>query len=174
LSDSKINIEKIDVSNLHELQIVGRQTFLETFSNGNTEEDMNKYLAEKFSIEQLSNELSNPNSEFYFAKIEKQVVGYLKLNFGQAQTEDNNQDGVEIERIYVLKQYHGRKVGQVLYNKALEIAKEKKADYVWLGVWDKNPRAIRFYEKNGFIEYDKHVFVLGIEKQTDIMMKLKL
>ena len=135
---------------------------------------MDKYLAENFSIELLSNELCNPSSEFYLARIEKEVVGYLKLNFGQAQTEKDNHDGVEIERIYVLKQYHGKKVGQVLYSKAMEIAKMRNARYVWLGVWEKNPRAIRFYEKNGFIEYGKHVFVLGNDKQTDLMMKLKI
>ena len=71
MNDIKINTEKIDISNLNQLQIVGRQTFFETYSIGNTEEDMNKYLADKFSVEQLSNELNNPNSKFYFAKIEK-------------------------------------------------------------------------------------------------------
>lgn len=171
---NKINIEKVNLADLKELQIIGRQTFFETFSNENTEEDMNKYLAEKFSVEQLSNELTNPNSEFYFAKIKKEVVGYLKLNFGKAQTEVSNQDGIEIERIYVLKKFHGKKVGQALYDISLKTAKEKNMYFVWLGVWEKNPRAIRFYEKNGFVEFDKHIFVLGNDKQTDIMMKLKL
>ena len=174
MRDIKVNIEQIDIANLVELQNVGRRTFYETYSNENTEEDMDKYLAENFSIELLSNELCNPSSEFYLARIEKEVVGYLKLNFGQAQTGKDNHDGVEIERIYVLKQYHGKKVGQVLYSKAMEIAKRRNSRYVWLGVWEKNPRAIRFYEKNGFIEYDKHVFVLGNDKQTDLMMKLKI
>jgi len=169
-----INIQKIDSSNLNDLQIIGRQTFYETFTLENNEEDMSKYLDEKFSHKQLRKELINLNSEFYFAKIEKQIVGYLKLNFEDAQTEKNNLNGIEIERIYVLKEYHGKKVGQVIYNKALEIANSKKAHYVWLGVWEENPRAIRFYEKNGFVEFDKHVFVLGDDKQTDIMMKLKL
>ncbi len=81
---------------------------------------------------------------------------------------------LEIERIYVLKEYHGKKVGQLLYENAIKIAKSKNAEYVWLGVWEKNPRAIRFYEKNGFVAFDKHIFKLGNDKQTDIMMKLKI
>ena len=171
---NKINIEKVMPSKLNELQIIVKQTFSETFSDKNTEDDMNRYLTENCSIEQLSNELHNPDSEFYFAKIENEIVGYLKLNFGQAQNEISNQDGFEIQRIYVLKKYHGKKVGQILFARVLKIAKERNAHYVWLCVWEKNPRAIRFYEKNGFVEFDKHVFILGSDEQTDIMMKLKL
>jgi diamine N-acetyltransferase len=74
----------------------------------------------------------------------------------------------------VLKEFHGKKVGQKLYEKALTIARQKSIDYVWLGVWEKNFRAIRFYEKNGFIAFDNHIFRLGGSEQTDIMMKLKI
>lgn len=81
---------------------------------------------------------------------------------------------MEIERIYVLKEFHGKKVGQILYEKAIELAKGIDADFIWLGVWEENPRAIRFYEKNGFSAFDKHIFQLGNDEQTDIMMKLEL
>ena len=135
---------------------------------------MVKYLDKKFSVEQLTLEFNNNESEFYFAKISNKVVGYLKLNCGDAQTEIKDNKAIEIERIYVLKEYFGKKVGQVLYDKALNIANSKNAKYIWLGVWEENPRAIRFYKKNGFVEFDKHVFVLGDDEQTDIMMKLEL
>jgi len=102
------------------------------------------------------------------------VIGYLKLNFGESQTELKGDKALEIERIYVLKEFHGKKVGQLLYDKAIQVATETKADYVWLGVWEENPRAIAFYKKNGFVEFDKHIFRLGDEEQTDIMMKLQL
>jgi ribosomal protein S18 acetylase RimI-like enzyme len=72
------------------------------------------------------------------------------------------------------KEYHGKSVGQLLYDQAIKIARQKNADYVWLGVWEENPRAINFYKKNGFVEFDKHIFKLGNDEQTDIMMKLKL
>jgi diamine N-acetyltransferase len=74
----------------------------------------------------------------------------------------------------VLKEFHGKNVGKLLYEKALHIARQKNAGYVWLGVWEENHRAIRFYKKNGFKEFDKHIFRLGNDNQTDIMMKLNL
>ena len=166
-----MEIRRVTLHDIKLLQEIGRNTFLETFSESNTEENMVKYLAEGFSIEKLTEELNNAHSEFYFAVIEKDVVGYLKLNFGASQTELKDSSSLEIERIYVLRKYHGKKVGQVLYDKAIQVAKEKKVNYIWLGVWEENPRAIRFYEKNGFVEFDKHIFKLGEDEQTDIMMK---
>ena len=171
---TNIEIRKGTLSDLSVLQNIGRQTFSETFAEGNTEENMKKYLEEGFSNEKLTAELKNPDSEFYFAIQENEVIGYLKINHGQSQTELKDATAMEIERIYVLKDFHGKNVGQVLYQKAIDIAKEKNADYVWLGVWEENPRAINFYKKNGFVEFDKHIFVLGDDEQTDIMMRLEL
>ena len=162
------------MNDIGQLQKIGRQTFFETFSDKNTNENMTKYLDEGFSMEKLKIEIENENSVFYFAAIDKQVIGYLKLNFGESQTEIRGNQMMEIERIYVLKNFYGKKVGQMLFDKAIQIAREKDSDYVWLGVWEENPRAINFYRKNGFIEFDKHVFYLGDDAQTDIMMKLQL
>lgn len=169
-----INIKRVELKDLEQLQTVGRQIFFETFAESNTAENMKKYLDEGFSMPQLTNEINNPSSEFYFAILNNQVIGYLKINFGQAQTEMKNDNTLEIERIYVLKEFHGKKVGQVLYDKAFEIAKQSKVDYMWLGVWEENPKAINFYKKNGFVEFDKHIFMLGDDKQTDIMFQLFL
>lgn len=169
-----ITIQGVTVNDLAQLQKIGRKTFSETFSSGNTEENMNKYLVEGFSKEKLREELNNENSAFYFAVLDEKVIGYLKLNFGSSQTEIQDSISLEIERIYVLQEYYGKKVGQVLYEKALQVAEDKKVNYVWLGVWEENPRAIRFYQKNGFVEFDKHIFVMGDEEQTDIMMKKTL
>ena len=113
-------------------------------------------------------------SEFYFAQLNDENIGYLKINTGEAQTEKQEKNALEIERIYVLNEYHGKNVGQILYQKALEIANQNSNDFVWLGVWEENKRAIRFYEKNGFVAFDKHIFNLGNDAQTDIMMKLIL
>lgn len=169
-----IEITKVSLDDVDQLQKISKQTFSETFSAENSDENMAKYLEEGFSIEKLSKEIQDPNSEFYFASIGTNVIGYLKLNFGESQTELQDNQGLEIERIYVSKEFHGKQVGQVLYQKAIEIAKSKHSDFVWLGVWEENPRAINFYKKNGFVEFDKHIFKLGDDEQTDIMMKLRL
>lgn len=169
-----IHIQKVTISEVDQLQKIGKQTFYETFSASNTEANMTQYLQDGFSINKLTSELNDPHTEFYFATLDGTIIGYLKLNFGQSQTELQDEKALEIERIYVAQAFHGKQVGQVLYDKAVQVAKHKKADYIWLGVWEQNPRAIQFYKKNGFVEFDKHIFQLGNDKQTDIMMKLKL
>jgi len=169
-----IIIRKVSLNDIDQLQKIGQETFYDTFSESNSEENMKSYLEEKFSYEKLTAEITDENSEFYFATLKDEVIGYLKVNFGESQTELKDNKALEIERIYVSKEFHGKKVGQLLYDKAIEIAKEKNAEYVWLGVWEENLRALNFYQKNGFVEFDKHIFVLGDDEQTDLMMKLKL
>lgn len=165
---------RITLDDLEKLLKIGRKTFEETFSESNSEENMKNYLEEGFSKEKLTTEINNKDSEFYFAILKDEVIGYLKVNFGESQTELKDSKALEIERIYVSKEFHGKSVGQILYDKAIEIAKQKGSEYVWLGVWEENPRAISFYKKNGFVEFDKHIFRLGDDEQTDIMMKMKL
>ena len=174
MMELNITIVQINDSHIAALQQIGRQTFSETFAESNSAENMAKYLDEAYSYVKLNAELNDPNSIFYFAKMDQNVIGYLKLNFGASQTELKDKNALEIERIYVLKEFHGKKVGQLLFDKAIKIAKEHLVAYVWLGVWENNKRALQFYTKNGFIEFDQHIFVLGDEAQTDIMMKLEL
>ena len=166
-----MKIRKINIDDLETLRNLSIQTFRETFDEVNTEEDMQKYLDENLSLERLKSELENPNSEFYFLENNNEILGYLKLNFKDAQTEKVEENHFEIERIYVLKAYLGQKLGQILFDEAIEIGKEKNLDYVWLGVWEENHRALKFYNKNGFEIFGKHDFVLGEDVQTDLLMK---
>ncbi|MCJ7936165.1 MAG: GNAT family N-acetyltransferase [Chryseobacterium sp.] len=168
---SSIIINKAGVKDLEVVQNIGIQTFSETFAEDNSEEAMKKYLEESFNTEKVKSELNNPDSLFYIAWEEDDPVGYLKVNSGKAQTELQDEAGLEIERIYVKKSHHGKKVGQLLYNQALETAQQLNKSYLWLGVWEENLRALHFYRKNGFVEFDKHIFRLGQEEQTDLMMK---
>lgn len=169
-----INITRVQPADIGSLQMIGRQTFIETFEQHNTPENMQHYLQESFSEQKLSSELNDTGSEFYFALSGEQVIGYLKINTGASQMELKDQNSLEIERIYVAQEFHGKKVGQILFEYAIQIARNRHYDFVWLGVWEHNARALRFYEKNGFVPFDKHVFMLGDDKQTDIMMKKNL
>ena len=169
-----MQIRKLDITDLENLQKISITTFRETFEEVNSEEDMQKYLDENLSLERLKSELENLDSEFYFIENENKNLGYLKLNFGNAQTEKVEENYFEIERIYVLKAFLGQKIGQILFDKAIEIGREKNLEYVWLGVWEENHRAIKFYKKNGFEIFGKHDFVLGEDVQTDLLMKMKI
>ena len=170
----EIDIQAVTINEILALQEIGIQTFSETFAASNTEENMSNYLKDGFSIEKLTEEINNKHSKFFFALDNERVIGYLKLNFGESQTELKDSKALEIERIYVMNEYHGKKVGQLLYDKAIQVAAQMQMNYVWLGVWEENQRAFNFYKKNGFVEFDKHIFKLGDDEQTDIMMKLQL
>jgi len=174
MTSHTIEIRKANLNDLSQLHKIGIQTFTETFAEHNTADDLSKYIKDSFSNDKIKLELSNEQSIFYLAIDNEMVIGYLKINTGDAQTEIQDSQTLEIERIYVLKEFHGKKVGQLLYEKAIQIATGLKVNYIWLGVWEQNLRALQFYKKNGFLAFDKHMFKLGNDEQIDIMMKLAL
>lgn len=169
-----VEITKVEASELIALQAISRQTFKEAFSADNSEEDMSLYLRDSLSIEQLTKEIEDQHSAFYFAKVENEIAAYLKVNYYQKMVKWVDYKSLEIERVYVLQKFQGNKIGQLLFNKALELAKSFGANKLWLGVWEKNYKAIHFYEKNGMHAYDRKLFLLGNDEQTDILMKLDL
>ena len=171
---NEIEIKLVQLDDVELLKQVARTVFAQTFSDHNQPENVEKYLDESFTIEILSEELNNENSQFFFALVNNEPVGYLKVNVGAAQTELKDEDGMELQRIYVLEAYHGKSVGQALFEKAKSLAIEGDYPYLWLGVWEENHRALNFYRKNGFVPFDKHIFKMGEEEQTDWMMKLDL
>jgi ribosomal protein S18 acetylase RimI-like enzyme len=169
-----VSITTSSIADYKSIQAIGRETFYETFASSNSEENMRKYLSENYTDHKVKEELSNEESLFFMAYEDHAAIGYLKLNLGQAQTELQDPLSLEIERIYVKASHHGKEVGKLLYDKALEIARQHNKTSIWLGVWEENPRAIRFYEKNGFVAFDKHMFKMGEDEQTDIMMRKSL
>ena len=169
-----IEIRKSTVSDLETIQNISIHTFKETFAAVNTPENIANYVKESFNSEQLKTELNNANSQFYVAYSNAEAVGYLKINFGDAQTESINENALEVQRIYVLQNFHGKNIGQLLLDEVKKIAKNSVVDSVWLGVWEENHRALRFYTKNGFVVFDKHVFMMGNDEQTDLLMQFRL
>jgi len=165
---------KLNSGDIKELEQISKQTYFDAFSWGNSPENMWAYLEGSLSEEKLLEELKESQSEFYFAEMNHKTIGYFKVNFGDAQTELHDHKAMELERIYVKKEFQGKKNGQKLLDKVLEIAKKNQMDYLWLGVWEKNEGAIRFYERNGFSVTGSHPFRMGDEIQTDLIMKLPL
>lgn len=155
------------------LTAFARENFIEAFAEDNDAKEMQKYIDENFRETEFLEQLNNPHSQFYQVNIEEHIAAYLKVNWGAAQTEifDN---ALEIERIYVDSQYQGSGLASVLFEFAVKLAIEMKLTRIWLGVWEHNPRAIRFYEKCGFVKTGEHEFKLGTTIQTDHVMTLKL
>ena len=167
-----IEIKKATLSDLEVIQKISIQTFIETFAAVNTPENIANYIKDSLNTEQLTAELNNANSQFYVAYSNTEAVGYLKINFGDAQTETINKNALEVQRIYVLQNFHGKNIGQLLLDEVKNIAQSTNVEYIWLGVWEENHRALRFYAKNRFVVFYKHVFTLGNDEQTDLLMQL--
>lgn len=154
------------------LQAIAKQTFTETFGSQNTAEDLAKFLNEEYDFNKLKAEVENPESFYYFYYFEDELAGYLKLNVGAAQTESDYPEALEIQRIYVLQKYQGKRIGLAMMQQALVIAEELKKPQVWLGVWENNFKAQAFYQKSGFKKVGSHDFILGDDRQTDhILLK---
>lgn len=170
----RLQIIKATPDDVSTLQKISSDTFYETFAYANTEADMQQYLEETFSKEKLQEELQHENIYYFLATEDEKVIGYLKLNTGTMQTEQLDAHTIEIERIYINSAHHGTGAGQQLLEQAFTFAREQQADYIWLAVWEHNPRAIRFYEKNDFVAFGTHPFILGQDVQTDLLMKKRL
>ncbi|ANY69501.1 GNAT family N-acetyltransferase [Paenibacillus sp. BIHB 4019] len=169
-----IKIIKCTIEDLRLLQEVSMETFIDTFSNQNSPENMQAYLEKAFNFNQLEKELCNSSSEFFFIYSNEQIAGYLKLNTDGAQTESMGDDSLEIERIYIRKKLHKQGLGKLLINKAMHLAIERNKGSIWLGVWEKNEGAIAFYKKIGFVQTGAHSFYMGDEEQIDLIMTKSL
>ena len=135
---------------------------------------MEEYLNRAFDREKLRRELSDKNSMFFFLLSDEKPAGYLKVNEAPSQTDVNDPASLEIERIYVSGEFQGEGLGRYLMEQAIRMAVERKKKYVWLGVWEKNEKAIRFYKRNGFCQIGTHSFDMGEDVQTDYIMRKDL
>jgi diamine N-acetyltransferase len=167
-----ISLRKANSNDQKDLLHLARTAFLQAFSAGNKPENVTAYLNEAFTIEQFESEFENSASTFFVAEIGGELVGYMKVNFTPAQTDIQDPDSLEIARLYVLEEYLGSGLGKQLLEKGIAFAKENQKKYLWLGVWEHNSRAIRFYEKNGFRIFGSHPFPFGDEIQNDFLMRI--
>lgn len=165
-----INIKPCTIEDLSILQEISYETFIETFRDQNSPENMNAYLERAFNVKQLEKELSTSSSQFFFVYFNNEVAGYLKVNTQNAQSENMGEDSLEIERIYIRARFQKLGIGKYLMNKAIEVAVEQGKNNIWLGVWEKNENAIAFYKKSGFVQAGSHSFYMGDEEQIDYIM----
>ncbi|GMQ24890.1 GNAT family N-acetyltransferase [Algoriphagus sp. oki45] len=167
-----ISIRKAIPSDLADLLHMARTAFLQAFTAGNKPENVEAYLAEAFTLNQFEKELANPASTFFVAEYKGEIIGYTKVNQVPAQADIHDPESLEIARLYVLEEHLGSGLGKRLLDTAIDFAKQNRKKYLWLGVWEHNPRAIRFYEKNGLRIFGSHPFPFGDEIQTDYLMRI--
>jgi len=170
----QLHFRKCTLSDLDELIEISRTTFVDSFEKDNNPEDFKNYIDSAFEKGTIAKQLDNSNSDFFFVFKDEQLVGYFKLNIGHAQTDIKSEEAIELERIYVRQEFQGQEIGKHMLQKAIALAAELKKEHLWLGVWEKNVAAIRFYQKHGFTKFDTHPYYIGKDKQTDWLMRLEL
>ncbi|WP_339877254.1 GNAT family N-acetyltransferase [uncultured Algoriphagus sp.] len=165
-------IRKANFADLISLLELARASFIQAFTEGNKIENVNAYLEEAFTEEQFSEEMENPASVFFLLEVGRKLAGYAKVNFVPAQTDLQDNSSLEVARLYLLDEFIGLGLGKILFNHTINFAKLNRKKYLWLGVWEKNKRAIKFYEKHGLSIFSSHPFPFGDEIQTDFLMRI--
>lgn len=175
-ADSLISIREATPDDAKALTDLAYTTFWDAFAHHpkNAPDDLNHYMRQAFSLEQISAELEDDKSIFLIAEIEGEPAGYAKIIIGAIEEGITAERPIELNRLYSHQQFLGKGIGQALMDACFERAKADGHDVMWLGVWEFNPRAQRFYEKNGFRVVGSHVFQLGEDPQTDLLMQKEL
>lgn len=174
IDDVHVSIRPLKADDLYSLQKLSVETFVDTFINSNTSDDLASCIDSLYNTEKLTRELAAKHSYFYFVEVEDQIAGYMKLNTRYEQTEGQRDDSLEIERLYILPRFKGLHLGSKLMKFALDLAKEKDKKRVWLGVWEHNEPAQAFYSYWGFKRFSQHTFQVGSDPQTDELWELTL
>ena len=167
---------KVKPNEFHILRELEVETYGDTFGPYISDADMEDYYQTVLSLEQIQKDLADPESETYFVLDHNQeICGFLKFNWGKAQTEPVEMDNAfEIQRIYVKKEHHGKGYGKEMFTFALKEAQKRGFDWVWLGVWERNFKAQNFYKQFGFERFSEHHFITGEAVDIDWLLRKHL
>lgn len=162
------------VADLPVLQPLMAQTYRETFLRADNGADVDLYIQTDYRLEQLTAELLDPEANYYLLRVGTEVAGYLKLNFGAAQSEPDYPDLMEVQRIYVKNGFKGQHLGSLMMDFAIQQAQLHQVPGIWLGVWEHNYAAQGFYQHYGYERIGEHTFMEGNDPQTDFILYKKL
>ena len=177
-----MKLHQVTINDLENLVEISKKTFIAAFAHLNDPADFALHVEAAFLPETLKNELSTEGVFFYFLQNEGVTYGYFKLNVFKTPSETHvpnifevvnfeKNKTIELERIYVDTEFIAKGIGQILMDNIFDLAKNTfYCNCIWLGVWEHNPRAIKFYERMGFTKFGDHIFTIGIDDQTDFLM----
>jgi ribosomal protein S18 acetylase RimI-like enzyme len=158
------------IEHVKQLAAFSSQAFYDAYAYANTPEDMQQYMEEHFTEEEIAKEIAAKNTFIFLAVEEEKILGYVKLGTATGPEQLQGKRAIEIERFYVDKKLQSKKIGAALMKFLLDFAKEQGKEIVWLGVWKRNPRAVAFYEREGFRKFGETIFTLGRDLQQDFLM----
>ena len=156
------------------LSVLAERTFRDTFGSRNSPENMDLHCARAFGAGIQRQEIEDRGVVTTIAEDQGAMVGFSQLHRARAHESVNATRPAELHRIYVVAEWQGRGVARDLMQHALDTAARELCDWLWLGVWEHNPRAMAFYRKFGLEVVGSHDFMLGQERQRDLVMAVKL
>lgn len=174
MDDVTVSIKPATAADVLPLQQISIGTFTDTYAIYNTPENMQLFIDTYYNTQRLLDELADAAQQYYLTYLGEELVGYIKLRTTENPPELAGKKHIEVERIYVLPGFKGRRIGKYMIDHAITIARQNQYEVVWLGVWDQNTNAQAFYTKQGFTVFGEHGFVLGEEHQRDWLMKKEL
>ena len=164
-----VTIRRATVADAAVLAAFGAKTFADTFGAFHSASDLAMHLEEAFGVAQQTAELADPAMVTLVAEIEGALAGFTQVYAGMVPECVTGPAPIEIKRFYIDTPWHGQRVAQRLIDAAYEVARERGAQTVWLGVWEHNPRAIAFYRRQGFAQVGAHTFMVGTDATTDLL-----
>jgi len=169
-----IEIREAVFSDVAAMREVAIQSYVDTFAEVNTPENMSAFLNDAYSQSKLEDEFHQHGSKLYLACEGDRVAGFLRLRISEEVADKLGSNTIELQRLYIHKDFQNQKVGRMLMQKAIDYAIENKFEWIWLGVWEQNFNAQRFYAKWGFEKFGEHVFQMGDDPQIDWLLKRRL
>jgi len=162
-----IAIRKATLNDASTLAELGARTFSDAFAAENRPEDLALHLARSYGMAQQSVELASSRIATLLAEAEGEAIGFAQLREGGTPSCVTGQRPVELWRFYVTAAWHGRGVASMLMDAVMGEARRRLFETLWLGVWERNPRARAFYRKSGFVDVGSQVFYVGNDPQPD-------
>ncbi len=179
-----MNIKKVTEHELPTLIALARETFIAAFEKQNNPDDFAAYVNAAFTFAVFKKELYTEGSVFYLVYNDNELIGYFKLNHNKIPHDGINlisefelmhtQKMTELERIYLTDNTHGKGFATLMISEIIQLSKAENSAFIWLGVWENNLKAIKFYQKSGFSKFGEHIFIIGDDPQTDWLMSYEL
>lgn len=167
-------IREATLADLHKLRALAIDVFTITFEKSNNPEDFKAFMDEAYSEAQITKELSEPGAVYLIAEDGERFAGYARVRENNEVDKYLGTNHLELQRLYADIPYQGKGVAKALMDACEKIASERGKEWIWLGVWEHNPKAIHFYQKHGYERFSQHDFMLGSDKQTDLLMKKRV
>ena len=168
----KITMRRITLEDVPALSFLAKKTFYDTFTGTCTEDDMSNFLETFYNENTLAEEVSNNSFQYFFAELDEEIVGYILFSDGEVSFDEiKGSTALELKRLYILNEYHGKGIAHDVMNFFLDYAMAQGYDVAFLGVWEHNLKAQKFYKKHGFtMSTHTHDFPIGNTPQTDVYM----